>query len=83
MKKGMTATGEETTFLIGKTKWLIKECDNGNEQYSLRYFVYKDGKLATELCAGDEYETESGACYAIMSEYKTENIAARAEILIF
>jgi len=30
--------------------------------------VYKNGELAS-LCAGSEYETESGAAFAILNEY--------------
>lgn len=35
------------------------------------YRVYKNGELA-ELCDGSEYETASGAAYAILNEYSID-----------
>ncbi len=48
-------------FKIGRN--IFEVIENGEV-----FTVYKNGKLAN-LCAGSEYETESGACYAILNEY--------------
>lgn len=36
------------------------------------YNVYKNGEPALDLCDGHNYETESGAAYAILNEYSTD-----------
>lgn len=52
----------------------------GNDIFITQYFVedyvgyrvFKNGELAKGLCAGEEYETESGATYAILNEYRRD-----------
>jgi len=36
------------------------------------YRVMKNDTEATGLCGGSEYETESGAAWAILNEYSTD-----------
>ena len=55
-----------TEFKIGPNHWVIKETAPSG-----LYVVYKNGAVY-ECCAGSEYETESGACYAILNEYRYE-----------
>ena len=39
---------------------------------SYEFVVYLNGEIANHLCGGGSYETESGACYAILNEYSVD-----------
>ena len=58
-------------YQIGNDVWEVKEAcvDNHNEEYMFN--VFKNGECFSTAC-GYEFETESGACYAILNEYSTE-----------
>lgn len=57
-------------FKIENTLWEIKELHQKDQ--SDRYIVFKNNKECTSLCAGSTYETESGACFAILNEYSID-----------
>jgi len=53
-------------FKIGNDIWEIKEIDIDGEE---RFLVRKNG-IPYQCCAGDIYETSSGASGAILNEYR-------------
>lgn len=52
-------------FLIDGVIWEVLD-------HSSEYVIYKNGK-SFETRWGHTFETESGACYAILNEYKINN----------
>ena len=55
-------------YQIGNDTWEIIE--NDTNDYST-FFVRKNGEFYQTACGGD-FETESGATYAILNEYSVE-----------
>jgi hypothetical protein len=53
-------------YFIGKDKWNIEESSPSG-----LFVVYKNNWPFETRC-GDEFETESGACYAILNEYHSD-----------
>lgn len=60
-------------YKIGNDTWEIVETAPSG-----LFVTIKNGQ-PFECCAGAEYETESGATYAIMNEYSVENLANEEE----
>ena len=56
------------TFEIEKDIWQIKEAYLKDTKKDLFYYIFLNGEQQSIL--EDEFETESGAMYAILSQYK-------------
>jgi hypothetical protein len=60
------------TFRIADDQWSVYELTPPHENNI--YIIYKNGDIYHDLAGGGQYETETGAYYAIINEYKVKVI---------
>ncbi len=61
-------------FNVNQDIWEIVEnvCVDTTDGFHETEFIVKKNGVEYQCCSGSRYETESGACYAILNEYRVE-----------